>query len=555
MKNFFLFFVLILSINMFSQDNYVKNCLIVKIKKDYVNENNIDLKFNTIGIKIFDDFNKKNGLEAITILGKYKISQLLLLKFSDAFDVEDLLRKYKDCIYVDDVCFDFYFKVAGEKINDDLLLNIPADPFFNRQWGFYNNGTYNTQGNVFLSVNDADVDLELAWDIQTGDPNLIIAFLDTGVRLSHNDISSRVWVKNSELINGIDDDGNGLIDDYRGWDFINNDNDPSDDYGHGTCIASIVGAIPNNNEGYVGVNWSSKLMVLKTMDNTGSGTASAIINSLYYAVDNGAKIVNISLSSTVNVPFISEAIDYGLALDVLYVCASGNSNASIVNYPAGYASLKDNVIAVGSTNSNDVRSNPFFWSSVSGSNYGNYITVVAPGNYIWSIQNTCDNCYSVYWGGTSQAAPIVSGIASLIKSMNFNLTPLQIKNIIKFSAQDQVGLSTEDLLGWDQYMGWGRVNANNALQYVLNNNLFDNTTQEINILNPVFNDIIEISSNGENIGDFEMTVFNLEGKLLKSNKINICIGYNQIPFEFPIGSYIVELKSCDYTKIIKILKK
>ena len=136
-----------------------------------------------------------------------------------------------------------------------------------------------------------------------------------------------------------------------------------------------------------------------------------------------------------------------------------NTNSNTTYFPAGFPG----VIAVGSTDPNDNRSNPFFWDPESGSNYGSHISVVAPGNYIYGLNYESNTEYNYYWGGTSQAAPHVTGLASLLLAQNPGRTPAQIKSIIESTAEDQVGKPSEDTPGWDQYYGYGRINAFNAL--------------------------------------------------------------------------------------------
>jgi len=138
-----------------------------------------------------------------------------------------------------------------------------------------------------------------------------------------------------------------------------------------------------------------------------------------------------------------------------------NENNDVTYYPAGY----ETTIAVGSTNPNDERTSPFFWSTTSGSCFGQHIDVVAPGNFIYGLSHSSDNNYNSYWGGTSQATPLVAGICSLLLAQNPDRSPDDIKTIIRNTAEDQVGKSNEDTPGFDIYHGYGRVNAFQALTY------------------------------------------------------------------------------------------
>ncbi len=302
--------------------------------------------------------------------------------------------------------------------------------------------------------------MENAWDIEQGDTTIIVGIIDSGTKLDHPEFTGRIWINYSEIPNnGIDDDNNGYIDDVKGWDFANSDNNPTDDHGHGTNVAGIIGANGNNSIGYAGVDWNCKLMTLKGLNNNNSGYYSWWADAIYYGVDNGANVINMSLGGSSTSTTLQNAVNYALNNNVVVVVCMMNTNSNTVYYPAGFTG----VIAVGSTNSNDTRSNPFFWSSTSGSNYGSHISVVAPGNCIYGLDYQSNTQYGSYWGGTSQAAPHVSGLASLLLAQNPSRTPAQIKSIIETTAEDQVGTISEDTPGWDQYYGHGRINAFNAL--------------------------------------------------------------------------------------------
>ena len=273
-------------------------------------------------------------------------------------------------------------------------------------------------------------------------------------------------------------------------------------------------------------------------------------NSIYYAVDRGVKVISMSIGGTGNSLTLQNAVQYAITNNVVFVACMMNFNNNTIYYPAGYASTMD-VIAVGSTDSDDDRTAPFFWSTTSGSNYGNHITVVAPGNYIYGLSSSSDTNYNSYWGGTSQATPLVAGIASLLLSRNSNLTPLQVKNILKSTAQDQVGLPAEDLPGFDVFMGWGRVNAFNAFQ-TLSNESFLNSNQEFSYSNPVKNKKFLLHSK-KSYADLNFYVYSIDGKLIQSNKVDIYEGVNDITFNYPKGNYILILETEAYQKSIKIV--
>ncbi|MDF2558015.1 MAG: in like serine protease [Bacillales bacterium] len=302
-------------------------------------------------------------------------------------------------------------------VEPDYKSTITVEPNYNLLWGL-KNANYGI-----------DINVESAWTKTKGD-GVIVAVIDTGIDWSHPDLSDRVWVNNSDPIDGIDNDGNGLIDDYRGWDFANNDNNPSDDNGHGTHVSGTIGA-SENGIGVVGVAPNVKIMPLKAFGSNGSGYNSDIIKAINYAQQKGAMVVNMSYGS----PFYSSS-EYSAmqqASSTVFVAAAGNestNNDSTPSYPANYQ--LSNKITVASIRPDGLIS--YF------SNYGiSTVDVAAPGS---SILSTIPNSQYGYADGTSMAAPHVSGVAALVKSKNFNMIPSEIKNAITSSVTKISGLST-----------------------------------------------------------------------------------------------------------------
>lgn len=356
------------------------------------------------------------------------------------------------------------FKGTGGS-NAGVYATIPNDTHFSRQWSLNNDGTCNFPSCAGVAENDADIDMPEAWDIIQGDGDIVVAIIDSGCKLDHPEFSGRIWINTDEIPdNGEDDDLNGLVDDWRGWDFVNSDNDPTDDFGHGTNVTGIIGANGNNAMGYAGIDWNCKLMILKGLDDNNSGWVSNWCYAIAYAVDNGANLINMSLGS-VSSGALENHISYAIQNNVTVVACMMNTDNNIIYYPAGCT----DVIAVGSTDPNDTRSTPFCWdpTPAGGSNFGSHISVVAPGNVIYGLDFQNNNNYDTYWSGTSQAAPHVTGLAALLLAQNPGSTPQQIKSIIENTAQDQVGDPIEDTPGWDQYYGHGRINAHSALTYIL----------------------------------------------------------------------------------------
>jgi subtilisin family serine protease len=293
-----------------------------------------------------------------------------------------------------------------------------------------------------------------AWDMTTGNSSIIVADIDTGVDRNHPDLAANMWVNSKEIPNNsIDDDVNGYIDDYYGWDFANNDNDPSDDVGHGTHTVGTIAAVGNNGSGVVGVNWQSKIMTLKFLDSGGSGYLSNAVKSIQYAADMGARVSSNSWGGGGQSQAIEDVIRYAHDKGMVVVVAAGNENNDALNTnPAS----SDDAITVAATDSNDQKA--------SFSNYGEKIDVAAPGVDIlsakasggWMCGNTVGSYYC-YVSGTSMATPHVAGLAALILSKNPTLTPEEVRQIIRKGVND-LGAA-----GKDSSFGYGRINAFNSL--------------------------------------------------------------------------------------------
>jgi thermitase len=554
MNKFFLLFLATIT-TCFGQTNSdrVNNQIILKMKDNAYNEKTIDLSRNKFGISTLDEFNKTNHIKKIEPIGNQKLTKTFLITFEENKNIEALCQQYNKLEGIAYTEPNYIAYSGGMENKANTLATFPNDTYFNRQWGLYNNGTLTGVGTI---TNDADVDMELAWDIETGDPNMIIAVPDSGLKMNHPEIASRLWVNTAEIANnGIDDDNNGLIDDINGWDWVNSDNDPTDDHGHGTNVIGIIGAIPNNNNLFTGANWNSKIMPLKVLNASNSGSYASMVNSIYYAVDNGAKVISFSIGGSSPSTTLENAISYTQTNNVSFVVCMMNFNNNTIYYPAGYSTTYNNVIAVGSTNPNDTRTAPFFWSTTSGSNYGAHINVVAPGNYIYGLSSSSNTSGSSYWGGTSQATPLVAGIASLLYAQNPSLTPQEVRNFIQTTAEDQKGLPAEDVAGFDVYHGWGRINAYRALnQVVLSNQGFD-YSQEIRVINPIQNKKLEIFSKGSFSSNYKITIYSLQGKRIGNINTELVENENLIDFNYPSGIYILQIENENYKKIVKVISK
>ncbi len=511
----------------FGQNPNYSNQIILKLKNEVKFSKNTVLKKNQIGNIQIDFINKKHRVESVTKqkLGKLSKQYIYIIKFPINTDIDKIIKDYYDSKKIEYAEPDFIGHGAGK------TSLAPNDANYQNQWGLKNNGTFSN------SISGADIDMENAWGITQGSSNVTVAVLDSGAKLDHPEFTGRIWNNSDEIPNnGIDDDNNGNIDDIQGWDFVNIDNLPIDDHGHGTNVAGIIGANGNNNIGYAGVDWNCKLMILKVLDNTNSGFYSWWASAIYYAVDNGAKVINMSLGGLDSSTTIQNAINYANTNNVSVVVCMMNTNSNVNYYPAAL----NGVIAVGSTNSNDRRSNPFFWSATSGSNFGNHISVVAPGNFIYGLNHLSNTNYNNYWGGTSQATPYVTGLASLLISQNSNITPQQIKTIIENSAEDQVGNPVEDVLGWDQYYGRGRINAFEALKLnLLSTTSFENSNDNLFKIfpNPAKNNFtVSFPLNTD-----EVNIYNSLGQFILSKKIQNLTSTNIEILK--TGVYFVNIKN------------
>ena len=270
---------------------------------------------------------------------------------------------------------------------------IPDDPLFNVQWAIKNDGQVivGVNGDTVAGFADADIDGDVAWNGTTGDAAVIVAVLDSGVDYTHPDITNNVWHNLNEAKDGVDDDGNGYVDDVMGWDFVHNDNDPIDLNGHGTHVAGIIAARGNDGSTIAGMAWQSSIMALQVVDADGVTTSSAIVSAIHYAVDNGAKIINASYGETTFDQAEYDAISYANDNGVLVVAAACNNGVDIddVNnekcYPASYD--LPNIIAVAASDQFDNRAVFSNWGATS-------VDLAAPGVSIVSTYPNFDRVWT-----------------------------------------------------------------------------------------------------------------------------------------------------------------
>lgn len=324
------------------------------------------------------------------------------------------------------------------------LLSTPNDPQFGALYGLQK------------------ISAPSAWDLATGNSNIVVADIDTGMKYTHQDLAANAWTNAGEIPNnGIDDDGNGFIDDFYGYDFFYNDSDPVDDAGgHGTHTAGTIGAVGNNNLGVVGVNWNVRIMAIKIYSpNGGDSTSAMLINAYNYVRMMKSRGVNIRVTNN-SYGGCGEACGYDQAtkdaLDamgnagILNVFAAGNNARNIETtpyFPASYDS--PNIIVVAASDSND--------NKAGFSNYGAVsVDVAAPGSGILSTYNGSNSSYATL-SGTSMATPHVAGAAALLLAYNPNLSPASLKATL---------MNTVDAIpAWSGLVKTGgRINVDRALR-------------------------------------------------------------------------------------------
>ncbi|MEZ4660814.1 MAG: S8 family peptidase [Caldilineaceae bacterium] len=267
-----------------------------------------------------------------------------------------------------------------------------------------------------------------AWDAITGTQDVIIAVLDTGINPEHPEFAGRI---------------------IMGYDYINDDADPTDDHGHGSHVSGIAAAALNNGHGAAGICPNCSILAVKVLNENNAGTWWSAAQGIIYAVDNGARVINLSLGANVPSNTIKSAIDYAQENGVLIVAAAGNSASSNDFYPAAY----DGILGISATNSSDE-----LWGL---SNHGAFIDVAAPGHLIYGPNKSLDDEYGgyVYKSGTSMAAPYVTGLAGLLFSQDPSRTATDVADIIMQSADD-LGAP-----GRDDNFGHGRINVLAAINY------------------------------------------------------------------------------------------
>src|SRR3989344_415848 len=405
---------------------FVPDEIIVKYKKDYTNYE-LEVLINKLSKLNVLSQQKVYVSSNDPVLKRYYL--LKLRKDTDIAKLQETLSRFEEI----------------EAIEPNNILKtqgvVPNDPYYPQLWGL------------------SKIDMEDAWDITKGSGSIVVAIVDSGIDYDHIDIPVNV-------IRGVDFATCDQIDQTRGRclrpktcpQLINSycDDDPMDDNGHGTHVSGTIGALVNNNLGISGINWNVGLMAVKVMGADGQGSVTDIRNGIIYAVDRGAKIINLSLSGSGRCGLWQDTINYANAKGAVVVVAAGNNDSDASTYNPGNC---NGVITVGASTSLDTRA--------SFSNYGSVVEIAAPGVGILSTvptssvplknKSTCpstlvDGKYCSI-NGTSMATSYVAGVAALLLSANPNFTPQQVRDCI---------INNANLISTDRLIG-PRLNAFKAL--------------------------------------------------------------------------------------------
>ncbi|MBN2410946.1 S8 family serine peptidase [candidate division KSB1 bacterium] len=435
MKNLIYIFLLFMTGAGFAGDNVI----LVKLQnspgnlyKKNVNRtgfSRVDQILNTYDVRkvkpVFENFSDVHEFKELNVWVK--------CEFPGDSDGQAIIEKFRDLPEV----------VAAQPNHTFKLHYIPNDPRVNEQYAL------------------SKVDAFAAWDVERGSADIPVAVIDTGVDYEHADLAGNMWLNSGEDINGnglvdpedfngIDDDANGFTDDIRGWDFtdapnypdggdyLDRDNDPMDERGHGTGVAGIIAAVTDNQTGIAGLASGCRIMNLRAFTTGGNGEEDDVASAILYAVHNGARVINMSWGDVFVTRLLDDVIRYAASRDVVMVASAGNSSTDRIHYPSEF----EGTISVGATDEND---------NLAGfSNYGPGIDLVAPGVNI--LTTDLENKYSPM-SGTSFSAPYVSAATALLLSREADLSAGVVKGLIK-GAVDDLGEK-----GIDSYYGAGRLNV------------------------------------------------------------------------------------------------
>ena len=336
--------------------------------------------------------------------------------------------------------------------NDPVKAVLPNDPNFGFNWGLLNNGQKDSKGQDGLA--GSDIGATKAWATGTGSKDILVAVIDTGVDYTHPDLKNNIYINPKEdPSNGKDNDGNGFINDFHGWNFEGKNNNPMDDNKHGTHTSGTIGAEGGNGEGTAGVNWHVSILPIKFLSAAGSGSLDDAVESINYATLMNVKIMSNSWGGGGFSQNMFDAIKKAKDKGILFVAAAGNdgtNNDSKASYPASYD--LDNIIAVAATDNRDGKAS---WS-----NFGvKKVQLAAPGVNVYSTVPVDKGSYDTF-SGTSMACPHVAGAAALLWSLNKEMTYKDITTRLLATVDPIRNLRRKTVTG-------GRLNIYNAINNII----------------------------------------------------------------------------------------
>lgn len=390
---------------------YVMDHLIVKFRPE-VKPDSYSLSTHVVSLD-----NTLAAINTVTLEPMRSLTSTYLLKVGKGTDILSAVEALNQEPAVEYAEPDYLAKFAA----------APNDPRYAEQWGL------------------SKIQVEGAWAQTMGSSNIVIAVIDSGIDLTHEDLSPNLWTNPGEIAdNGLDDDNNGFVDDTRGWNFVDSSNLVQDYIGHGSLVAGVAAAKSNNGVGIAGVCGNCAIMPVKVSQVSGFANYSDIAAGVVYATQKGARVINISLGGYANSITLKNAINAAVSQNIVVVAGAGNDNKSDQFYPAAY----ENVIAVAGTDESDQK--------VDSSNFGDWVDVSAPG------QNILSTTLGGYGSdkGTSYAAPFVAGVAGLLLSQHADWTPAMVRGQFAHTS-DSIDSLNPGLAG---KLGAGRLNAMLAMQ-------------------------------------------------------------------------------------------
>jgi hypothetical protein len=444
MKNKIIFIYLLALIFLVSENSFSQTKKII-----------IKLKKNT-PINVLNSFqtgNVKSGNTSLSKLCKdlnITDSKSLFVNLKAKFKEEEISAFNFDKIFICDLSAQDEIQALNILRKNEYVEYVQKNNRYNLNAISPNDPYYSSQ--YYLSK----VNAPSVWSVTQGDSTIIIGVIDSGLDFLHQDLQGSYKINWGEIPNNnIDDDNNGYIDDFLGWNFVSNNNNPSDDniFSHGTEVAGLMTAVSNNGIGIASVAPGCKVLVLKAFDSQGIGYDNDVSSAILYAISRGVKIINMSFGDYVYSYLLQDIIRFAYSKNIVMTASAGNDNSDVLHYPSAF----DEVISVGASDMND--------NKASFSAFGETVDLFAPGYQILSTSRTgmgsseFNNDYA-YINGTSFSAPIVSGAAALLLSKNRNLTNEEIRGIL-VSSTDYF----PSQIYWSHLHSSGRLNIANAISY------------------------------------------------------------------------------------------